>query len=143
MDDTFSCFCSRNEPLSFFQWLNDLQPSLNFTTDAEKGNQLPFFDVMFERRSFALVTSIHRKPTFIGLYLSWDAFALKSRKVNQINCLTFRALKIFSDNRSKSEFELIKNIFMGNRYPEEVIVETMNQTFDKFRNNIMPFGPPK
>ena len=80
---------------------------------------------------------------FTGLYLSWDAFALKSRKVNLIRCLTFRALKICSDNKIKSEFEQIKNLFLGNGYPEKIIVDTINKTVDKFRNNIRPFGPSK
>ena len=137
VDDTFACFCSRNEAL------NDLQPSLIFTMDEEKDNKLPFLDVLVGRRSFAFVTCIYRKPTFTGLYLSWDAFAPKSRKVNRIKCLTFRALKICSDNNIKSEFEQIKNIFCDNRYPEEVIVDTINKTVDKFRNNIRPFGPFK
>ena len=38
----------------------------------------------------------YRKPTFLGLYLSWDAFATKSRKVNLIKCLTFRIIFSFS-----------------------------------------------
>ena len=63
----------------------------------------------------------------IGLYLSWDAFAPKSRKANLIKCLTFRALKILSD-KIKNEFEQIKNSFLGNWYPVEVIVDTMNKT---------------
>ena len=65
------------------------------------------------------------------IYLSWDVFAPKSRKVNLIKCLTFRALKICSDNRIKREFEQIKNLFLGNKYPEEVIVDTMDKTVDK------------
>ena len=32
---------------------------------------------------------------------------------------------------------------MGNVYPKEDIVDTMNKTVDKFRNNIVPFGPHK
>ena len=111
--------------------------------DGEKDNQLPFLDVLVERRSFAFVTSIYRKPIFTGLYLSLDDFTPKSRKVNLIKCLTFRALKIYSDNTIKSEFEQIKNLFLGNGYPEEVIVDTINKTVDKFRNNIRPFGSPK
>ena len=75
---------------------------------------------------------------FTGLYLSSDAFAPKSRKINQFKCFTFRALKICSDNRIKSEFEQIKNLFLGNGYPEEVIVD---KTVDKFRNNVVRFGP--
>ena len=94
-------------------------------------------------RSFAFVTSIYRKPKFTGLYLSWDAFAPKSRKVNLIKYLTFRALKICSDNKFKSEFKQIRNLFLGNGYPEEVIVDPINKTVNKFRNNIRPFGPSK
>ena len=105
VDDTFACFCSRNEDFSFFQRLNDLHPSLTFTMDEENDNQLQFLDVLIEGRSFGFVTSIYRKPTFTGLFLSWDAFAPKFRKVNLIKCLIFRAVKICSDNRIKSEFE--------------------------------------
>ena len=64
----------------------------------------------------------YRKPTFTGLYLSWNAFAPKFRKVILIKYLIFRALKICSDNKIKSEFEQIKHLFLGNGYPEEVIV---------------------
>ena len=63
------------------------------------------------------------------------------RKDNLIKCLTFRALKTCSDNKIESEFEQIKNLFLGNGYPEEVIVDTINKTVDKF--NIRPFGPTK
>ena len=70
VDDTFACFSSHNEAFSFFQCLNDISPSLTFTMDEEKYNKLPFLDVFVELRSFAFVTSIYRKPTFTGLYLS-------------------------------------------------------------------------
>ena len=114
MDDTFACFSSCNEVLSFFQRLNDIHPSLTFTMDDDVDNQLPFLDVLVERRSFAFITSIYRKPMFTGLDFTWDAFAPESRKVKLIKCLTFRALKICSHNRIKSEFEQIKNVFLGN-----------------------------
>ena len=72
--------------------------------DEEKDNNLLFLGV-----SFAFVTFIYRKPTFTGLYLSWDAFAPMSRKVNLIKWLTSKALKICSDYKIKSEFEQIRN----------------------------------
>ena len=37
----------------------------------------------------------------------------------------------------------MKNVFLGNGYPEEVNVDTRNKTVDKFRNNIVLFGPSK
>ena len=66
VDDTFACFSSRGEVLSFFPRLNDVHPSLTFTMNEEKDNRLPFLDVLVERRSFAFVTSIYRKSTFTG-----------------------------------------------------------------------------
>ena len=111
--------------------------------DEEKDNKLPFLDVLVERRSFAFVTCIYRKPAFTGLYLNWDAFAPKSRKVNLIKCPTFRALKIYSDDKIKNEFEQIKNLFLGNGYPEEVIVDNIKKTFNNCRNKIWYLGPSK
>ena len=84
VDDTFACFSSCNEALSFIHCLNDLYPSLTFTMDEEEDNKLPFLDILVERRSFAFVTCIYGNPTFTGLYLSWDSFASTSRKVNLI-----------------------------------------------------------
>ena len=132
VDNTFTFFCSRNAALSFFQRLNNLHPSLTFAMDEKKDNELPFLDALVERCSFAYVTSIYRNLTFTGLYLSLDAYAPKSRKVNLIKCLTLRAIKICSD-KIKSEFEQIKSLFLGNGYPEEVIVDTIKKLFISLR----------
>ena len=51
---------------------------------------------------------------------SQEPFQSKSKMVNLIKSLTFRALKICSDNRIKSEFEQMKNLFLSNGYLEEV-----------------------
>ena len=112
VNDTFACFSSCNEVLSFFHCLNDFHHSLTFIMDEEKDNKLTFLDVLAECCSFAFVTCIHRKPTFTGQYLSWDAFAPKSRKINLIKCPKFRALKICLDNKIKSEFEQIKKLIL-------------------------------
>ena len=37
----------------------------------------------------------------------------------------------------------LKNLFLGNGYPEEVIVDTVNKIVNKFWNNIRPFSPSK
>ena len=133
VDDTFPYFSSCNEALSFFHCLNDLYPSLTFTMDEEKDKKLLFLGILFEHRLFAFVTCIYRKPSFTGLYLSQDAH--QSRKVNLIKCLTFRALKICSDNKIKGEFKQVKHSFLSNKYLEKVIVDTINKTVHTFRNN--------
>ena len=64
----------------FFPCFNDLHPSLSFAMEEEKDNKLLFLNVLVERFSTAFLTCIYRKPTFTGLYLSWNAFAPKSKK---------------------------------------------------------------
>ena len=72
--DTFVSFSSHSGALNFFHKLNNLHPSFAFTMEEEKNNELPFLDVLVERGKSVFLTSIYRKPTFTGLYLSWDAF---------------------------------------------------------------------
>ena len=55
-------------------------------------------------------------------------FTPKSRKLNLIKCLSFRALNICSDSKIKDELRVIKELFLNNGYPEEVINDNINLT---------------
>ena len=128
VDDTFVGFSSRSEALNFFHKLNDLYPSLSFTMEEENSNKFAFLDVFVERSELVFLISIYWKPTFTGLYLSWDAFPSKSRKLNLIKCLSFRALNICSDSKIEEELKVIRELFLNNGYPEEVIDDNFNST---------------
>ena len=141
VDDTFVSFSSRNDALLFFDKLNDLHSSLSFTMEEENDNKLPFLDVLVERCDFSFLTSVYRKPTFTGLYLSWDSFAPRSRKVNLIKCLSFRAVSICCDSKIEDELKAIKEIFINNGYPKEVIDDNNNLTVTRFKNKNKIFGP--
>ena len=143
VDDTFVSFSSRNEALKFFHKLNDLHPSLSFTMEEENDNKLPFLDVLVERDELVFLTSVYRKPTFRGLYLSWDAFAPRSRKLNLIKCLSFRTLNICSNCKIEEELKVIRDLFLINGYPEEIIDDNINLTATKFKNKNKIFGPSK
>ena len=86
VDDNFVSFRSCNDALLFFDRLNELHSSLTFTMEEENNNKLLFLDV--ERCDSSFLTSVYRKPTFTGLYLSWHSFAPSSRKLNSIRCLS-------------------------------------------------------
>ena len=92
---------------------NDIHLSLTFTMDEEKDHKLLFVYILVERRSFAFVTCIYRKPTLTSLHFIWYAFAPKLRKVNLIKCHTLRAPKTFCDNKIKSKFEQIFKKYFG------------------------------
>ena len=104
--------------------------SLGFLNIEEENNgQLPFLDVLVERRDSSFLELVYRKPTFTGLYLNWHSFAPKSRKLNLIRCLSYRAVNICSDCKTENELKVIKDIFIDNGYPEEVIDVNIRYTY--------------
>ena len=111
--------------------------------EEENSNKLPFLDVLVERGELIFLTSVYRKPTFTGLYLSRDAFAPRSRKLNLIKCLSFSALKICSDSNIEEELKVIRDLFLNNRYLEEFLDDNINLNVTKFKNNNKIFGPSK
>ena len=111
--------------------------------EEESNGQLPFLDVLVERGDSSFLTSVYRKPTFTGLYLDWHSFAPKSRKLNLIRCLSNRALNICSDCKIENELTAIKDIFIDNGYPDDVIESNIKYTVTKFRATNKIFGPLK
>ena len=75
--------------------------------------------------------------------MDWHSFAPKSRKLNLIRCLSYRALNICSDCKIENELKVFKDIFIDNRYPEDVIDVNIRHTVTKFKNTNKVFGPPK
>ena len=143
VDDTFVSFRSRNDALLFFDVLNELHSSLTFTMEEENNNKRPFLDVLVERCDSSFLTLVYRKPTFTEPYLSWDFFAPRSRKLNLIRCLSYRALNICSDSKIEEELKVTKEISINNGYPEEVIDDNIKFTVTRLRNKKKIFGPPK
>ena len=114
VDDNFVSFRSPNDTLLFFNILNELHSSLTFTMEEENNNKLPFLDVLVERCDSSFLTSVYRKPTLTGLYLSWHSFAPRSRKLNLIRCLSYKVLDIFSDCKIEDELKVIKDLYINN-----------------------------
>ena len=143
VDDTFVSFKSCCDALKFFDILNRLHSSLSFTMEEESNGQLPFLGVLVERGDSSFLTSVYRKPTFTGFYLNWHSFAPKSRKLNLIRCLSYRALNICSECKIDNELKAIRDIFIDNGYPEDVIDSNIKYTLTKFRDTNKVFGPLK
>ena len=141
LDDTFACFPSCNGALKFFPRLNNLHPSLTFTME-EENNLLPFLNMLVEKYPSSFITSIYWKPIFTDLYISWDSFATKSRKINFIKCHSHQSLKICSNSRINAETKKVTDIFRRNGYPDNVILSSIRSTISKF-NSIKSFGPSK
>ena len=84
IDDTFAVFNDEDKCNEFFSHLNSLHPSLGYTFEKECNRTLPFLDVLVEKNDHEFVTSIYRKPTFTGQYISWNSFCPMKLKTNLI-----------------------------------------------------------
>lgn len=142
VDDTFAIFENESQCDLFLSKLNGLHPSLKFTMEKEVNNSLAFLDVVVEKTGANFVTSVYRKPTFSGQYISWDSFCPVKRKVNLIRTLVHRALMICSKVKLDSELENIRSIFQSNGYPDHIIKMTIDRKLKDFRK-VKPFGPRK
>ena len=101
--------------------------------EEENNNKLPFLDVLVERSDSSFLTSVYRKHTFTGLYLSCDSFAPRSRKLDLIRYISFKALNICCNSKIDDELKVIKEIFINKGYPEEVIDDNIKLTVTRLK----------
>ena len=142
VDDIFAIFSSRVEMDKFYQALSNIHNSLGFTKEDASNNSIAFLDVLVEQNNGSFITSVYRKSSFTGDYISWNSFCPKKRKLNLISCLANRALKICSPSKIDNEMENISKIFLACGYPEQIIKSTICRTVDRFRRP-RQFGPDR
>ena len=57
----------------FLEYINYQHPNINFTTEIESENSLPFLDVLVTHDGSNFSTSLYRKKTFTGLYTEFSS----------------------------------------------------------------------
>ena len=127
VDDTFSIFSNELDATNFFRLLNEVHPSLTFTMESESG-QLPVMDVAIRRTDSTIVRSVHRKPTFTGLYTRLDFFAtLNKRSVLSAHWRPGQSKYARRAPYVQEELNSLRRIFEGKGYPRNVIESTISK----------------
>ena len=140
VDDAFSWFDSRADADNMFALLNNLHPSLKFTCEHEQQGKSPYLDVLVERSHAETLTSVYRKPTFTGLYITWDSFCARKYKINLVRNLVHRAMRICSSSKLQQELDFLKSIFSRNGYPDDVLTRIMAERQTVVSNQ---YGPER
>jgi hypothetical protein len=69
VDDTFVIWPHGPDKLQeFFDHINNIRPSIQFTMETEVDNNIPFLDVLVIRKQSAITTIVYRKPSHTGRY---------------------------------------------------------------------------
>ena len=126
VDDSFTYFDSIGDSEVFLGALNTLHPSLRFTCEHEQSSKLSFLDVLVEKTEFGSVTSVYRKPTFTGQYISYDSYCSSNYKVNLVKNLVDRAKRICSPCKLSGELEFLRSVFTQNGYPGDILAKLLS-----------------
>lgn len=127
VDDIFTCipFDKKDEILAAF---NSIHPRLKFTIELEsRDNTLPFLDTLLIRRNNRIITDWYQKPTFSGRILNFNSKHNMAQKINIINNLKHRALKLSNNEFHEQNIIKIKSILEKNNYPAKFINEILNR----------------
>ena len=111
----------------FLEHLNNLGGELVFTIENETEKKLPFLDIWIHRKNNKLVFSIYRKPTNKNRYLSFTSNHLIQVKRGVVISLVDRVLNLASPEYNSSELIFIKDILVGNGYPENMISQIIEK----------------
>ena len=132
VDDTFVLLNSPEHLKRFPSYLNSCHLNISFTIEDEKDNRMSFRDVKIIREQGRFTTSVHRKPTFKGIYTHFDDSLASSNKIGLLHTLLCRCFRICSD-WTKFHLELVKliDIFKNNCYPENFINNCFKVFLDK------------
>ena len=94
VDNIFILFKS-NDHLKYFQdFLNFCHINMSFSMETEKKNKLSFLDVEIIREQDKFTTTIYRKPTFSGVYSSFERFLPSVYKFGMVYTIVYQRLTL-------------------------------------------------
>ena len=132
LDDTFLLFKEKSHSDSFFTYINSKHPSINFTTEEESDDKLPFLDVLVRRYDKTFSTSVFRKSTFSGLGASFFSHSCKLFKINGIQTLLHRAFNVCSSALLfQKEISFLKQFFHNNGFPHKLFENQVEKFLSK------------
>ena len=123
VDDTF-VILPDSEVSSFFDFINGVEPSINFTIEKEDAQQqLSFLDALVRRLPAGdLAFRVHRKPTHTNKYLDFSSHHPISHRRSVVRSLLNRTKTHFSDNReAEQERRLVHSVLRDNGYPPHLL----------------------
>ena len=128
VDDTFVLWPHGADQLEeFHAHLNRQHPQIQFTKEEESDNQISFLDVLVKRENGRFKTAVYRKPTHTDRYTHFASHHHPQVKSGTIRCLTERARRICEDDNRKEEMSHIRDTFMRNGYPKDVISRNLRK----------------
>jgi hypothetical protein len=122
-DDTFLEWTGTLHDLNdFHTFLNSLHPTIKWTMELEKDNQIPFLDVLIIKSPPELLTTVYRKCSASNRYIHFTSSQVWSEKTAALKTLRRRAEDYCSTpHLLQEELQLLTQIFLQNGFPAQTI----------------------
>ena len=119
VDDTFFIFNGTKRAMeSFYQYVNNVHPSVKFTMELSIDNILNFLDLTIKNVDNKLEVKVYRKPTYCDSLIPYRSNHPKIQKLAGIRALVNRAFNLPMNKYDfEAEIETIHLICRNNGYP--------------------------
>jgi len=102
--------------------LNNIHPSLKFTSEMESDNSLPFLDLRLIREGPKITIDIYRKPTDAPLCIPKLSHHHFSHKIAAFESYMFRMWNLpLNEERRQKEFHYLKRMAVLNGYETDLV----------------------
>ena len=119
--------------------MNTKHPNIKFNFEHDHNNTFSFLDVKLCCENNKVTTSVHRKPTFSGVFTSFKSFIPTVQKLCLVYTLLYRWFNITSSfEKFHNEINALTLIFKLNGYAIQLIDRCINGFFKKFMK-LKPF----
>ena len=123
--------------LVFFNFINSLETSIQFTCETETNKTLAFLDVVVSRKEDGMFsTSVYRKSSHSNRYLNFQSNHPFGHKLSVVRSLMDRAQQLSSSTEEhSSEVKFVKQVLASNNYPLKIFNSIRN---NKQQNSVNP-----
>lgn len=136
VDDIFILLPNAESLDKFKQYMNNQHQNMNFTSEAETNNSLPFLDVHVTREQSKFYTSVYRKPTFSGVYTHFSSYLPTVYKESLVSTLLYRAYRICSNwTEIHKETSRIRKLMQKNAYPQQFLDKLISAFYNRINTH--------
>jgi len=141
VDDTF-VIINNDKIDDFFEHINQVEDSINFTMEREVENCLPFLDVLVTKLADgSLQTKVHRKPTQTDRYLNFNSHHPLQHKRSVVKTLLARAAShVTTEADRELEIQRVCESLAKNDYPNWFLKQCMSTENTGTENETTPNG---
>ena len=128
IDDTLFAWESIDQFMQFYDFLNNIHPTIKWTYELEEQGKLPIFDILIIRDDQDFQTTVYRKPTHSNRYIHYTSSQAWKEKAGTIRTLKQRAVDYCSTEQLlEEELNHLHKTFVQNGYPDHLVSRILYQ----------------